>query len=154
MPTSIIQRGTPLIAALTVSLFAALATASQAGAATYYACVKKNGSAHVYAKKPKCKRGESKLSWNNVGPAGRNGVNGVNGVNGKNGNNGVNGANGATGFTSVLPTGATEVGTWAGQTTASSYIPISFNIPLASKPETTGHLRASVFLHRTAGGCH
>jgi hypothetical protein len=50
-----------------------LATASQAGAAKYYACIKKNGSARIYTKTLKCKPGESKVSWNNVGPAGRNG---------------------------------------------------------------------------------
>lgn len=94
MSTSITRRGIALLAAATFLLFAALVTASQAGATTYYACVKKNGSAHIYTKKPKCKKGESKLSWNNVGPAGRNGNNGVNGANGKNGTNGANGTNG------------------------------------------------------------
>lgn len=97
MSTSITRRGIALLAAGTISLFAALATASQAGAATYYACVKKNGSAHVYAKKPKCKKGESKLSWNKVGPAGKNGSNGASGKNGTNGTNGTNGANGTNG---------------------------------------------------------
>jgi len=97
MSTSITRRGTALLVAATISLLAALATASQAGAATYYACVKKNGSARIYSKKPKCRRGESKLSWNNVGPAGRNGLNGANGANGKNGANGTNGSNGKEG---------------------------------------------------------
>lgn len=97
MSPSITRRGIALLAAATFSLFAALATASQAGAATYYACVKKNGSAHIFTTKPKCKHGESKLSWNNVGPAGRNGSNGLNGANGKNGANGANGTNGKEG---------------------------------------------------------
>jgi hypothetical protein len=57
-----------------------------------YACVKKNGSARVFTKKPKCKKGEKKLSWNNEGPAGKNGVNGTNGTKGTNGTNGTNGA--------------------------------------------------------------
>src|SRR5947209_3437073 len=42
MSTSITRRGVTLLAAGSISLFAALATASQAGAATYYACIKKN----------------------------------------------------------------------------------------------------------------
>jgi hypothetical protein len=90
MSTSIIRRTTPLIAAATISLVATLATASPAGAATYYACVKKNGSARIYAKKPKCKHGEKKLSWNSPGPAGKNGITGANGKNGTNGTNGQN----------------------------------------------------------------
>jgi len=119
MSTSITRRGIALLAAGSISLFAALATASQAGAATYYACVKKNGSAHIFAKKPKCKRGESKISWNSVGPAGRNGVNGTGGKNGANGTNGTNGTNGKEGapggFFGVLPSGKMMSGTYASE---------------------------------------
>ena len=74
MSKSIVRRRTALLAAATISLLAMLATASQAGAVKYYACIKKNGSARIYTKTLKCKPGESKVSWNNVGPAGRNGV--------------------------------------------------------------------------------
>lgn len=97
MSTSVTRRGVALLAAATISLFAALAMASQAGAATYYACVKKNGSAHIFAKKPKCKKGESKLSWNNAGPAGKNGANGANGLSGANGKEGAQGPIGPQG---------------------------------------------------------
>jgi hypothetical protein len=114
MSTSVTRRGTAVLVAATISLLAALATASQAGAATYYACVKKNGSARIYSKKPKCKRGESKLSWNNRGPAGLNGANGKNGANGANGANGNNGKEGPAGpFGEVLPSGKTETGAFA-----------------------------------------
>lgn len=100
-------------AALTVS--AALATPRQADAATLYACIKKNGNARLFSRRPKCKRHESRLSWNTSGPAGRNGLNGSNGapgkdgaagrdgaagkdgVNGKDGLNGIDGANGVDG---------------------------------------------------------
>jgi hypothetical protein len=116
MSTSITRRGIAVLVAAMFSLFAALAMASQAGAATYYACVKKNGSAHIFTKKPKCKRGESKLSWNSPGPAGRNGLNGASGKNGTNGTNGINGANGKEGvpgpFGEVLPGGKTETGVY------------------------------------------
>jgi hypothetical protein len=116
MSTSITKRATMLFAAGTISLFAALATASQAAATTYYACVKKNGSAHIFSKKPKCRRGESKLSWNNIGPAGRNGANGANGRNGANGTNGTNGTDGAPGgFFGVLPSGKMMSGTFAAE---------------------------------------
>jgi hypothetical protein len=74
-----------------------LAGATSASASTLYACVKKNGSAHIYSKKPKCKKGESKLSWNTTGPAGTNGAPGAAGKNGANGTNGTNGSNGANG---------------------------------------------------------
>jgi hypothetical protein len=102
MSTAITRRGTPLVAAAIISLLAMLAMAPQAGATTYYACVKKNGAAHIYTKKPKCRRGESKLSWNSRGPAGRNGKNGANGANGKNGASGANGANGTNALVTPL----------------------------------------------------
>jgi hypothetical protein len=146
MSTSITRRGILLLAAATISLLAALATASQAGAATYYACVKKNGSAHIYTKKPKCKRGESKLSWNNVGPAGRNGVNGLNGKNGANGVNGVSGKEGPAGkegipgpFPGTLPQGITLRGNFniGGTAAAAGNVvegDISFGFQFASAP--------------------
>jgi hypothetical protein len=102
MSTSITRRGVTIGATAIIALLVALAVASQATAATYYACVKKNGSAHIYTKKPKCKKGESKLSWNNVGPAGRNGTNGANGKNGTNGTNGANGTNGTNALVTPL----------------------------------------------------
>src|SRR5690348_5420008 len=89
---------TPTLRRMLMALFAAaalmvgvLAGASAANAKTLYACVKKNGSAHVFCKKPKCKKGESKLSWNTSGPAGKNGANGSNGANGANGAGGAPG---------------------------------------------------------------
>jgi hypothetical protein len=97
MSTSITRRGVTIGAAAIIALLVTLAVASQATAATYYACVKKNGSAHIYTKKPRCKRGESKLSWNTVGPAGARGLNGKNGNNGANGTNGTNGTNATLG---------------------------------------------------------
>jgi hypothetical protein len=119
MSPSITRRGVALLPAATFTLFAALATTSQAGAARYYACVKGNGSAHVYAKKPRCRHGEKLLSWNIIGPAGRNGRRGTNGENGANGTNGRNGADGEAGapggFFGVLPSGEMMTGTYASQ---------------------------------------
>lgn len=84
--TTPIRRRAMLAAAAAGTLMAGgLAVVPQASAATLYACVKKNGSAHIYAKKPKCKKGESKLSWNSAGPAGKNGTNGTNGAAGAGG---------------------------------------------------------------------
>lgn len=85
MSTEARSRGTLAVALIAALMVAALAAASQAQASTLYACVKKNGSAKVYTKKPKCKKGEKLLSWNTVGPAGKNGEKGANGANGTNG---------------------------------------------------------------------
>jgi hypothetical protein len=97
MSSSINRRGVTMAAATIIALLATLAVASQATAATYYACVKKSGAAHIFTKKPKCRKGERKLSWNTVGPPGMNGANGANGLNGANGKNGTNGVAGKNG---------------------------------------------------------
>jgi hypothetical protein len=120
------------------ALFAALAVAPSADAATYYACVKKkSGAFRIVSRRTKCRRNEQKISFNSTGISGRNGANGRNGNNGKNGANGTNGTNGTTGFTSTLPKGATEEGTWAVVVPAVetvAFAAISFNIPLAAPP--------------------
>ena len=140
MSTSNTSRATALLAAAAISLLAALATASQAGATTYYACVKKSGAAHIFTKKPKCKSGESKLSWNSPGPAGKNGADGKNGANGTNGTNGANGTNGSKGqdLTSQTPlaSGQSESGAFAmgssGGTSGFASTGVSFAQPLAA----------------------
>jgi Collagen triple helix repeat (20 copies) len=52
-----------------------------------------------FHKKPKCKRGETKLSWNSQGVPGNSGAKGVNGVNGTNGKEGATGKEGKAGPT-------------------------------------------------------
>jgi len=97
MSTSIGRRGAALLALAGGLLLLAVAGAPAASAGTLYACAKKNGSARIFTKKPKCKRGETKLLWNKEGPAGRNGANGANGTNGTNGANGTAGREGKEG---------------------------------------------------------
>jgi hypothetical protein len=104
-----------LISVLVAIALIALAVASSAGASTLYACVnKRTGAARLFAYKPRCKRGQVRLSWNTQGPAGRNGVNGKNGATGKtgpagkNGNPGSNGTNGAVGGFAASKSGSTE----------------------------------------------
>jgi hypothetical protein len=88
----------PLAGWVAALVLAALVAAPQAGAATIYACVnKRTGAARLFASKPRCKRGQERLSWNTQGPAGKNGANGKNGATGKNGSNGKNGTNGTNG---------------------------------------------------------
>jgi hypothetical protein len=98
MSTLITRRSTAMLVATGALLFGTLAVAPDAGAATLYACVKKNGTPRVLTtKKPKCKKGETKLSWNIEGIGGKNGKNGMNGINGINGINGKDGKDGAPG---------------------------------------------------------
>jgi hypothetical protein len=145
MSTLITRRGAAVLVAAGALLFGTLAVAPDASAATLYACVKKNGTPRVLTtKKPKCKKGESKLSWNLAGIGGKNGINGINGLNGLNGTNGTNGTNGKdlTSHT-PLPSGESESGFYAagsGETKVSSGEPksgyvaqgISFSQPLAA----------------------
>ena len=122
--------------AIVGALLAALAVASSAQATTYYACVKrKGGSIRLVARGARCKRNERKISFNSQGVPGNKGSTGPKGATGKTGNTGTNGT---TGFTSTLPVGATEKGTWATQIHAANsgdFSAISFNIPLASAPK-------------------
>ncbi|HEX4435852.1 MAG TPA: hypothetical protein VH061_03560 [Solirubrobacteraceae bacterium] len=91
MSTLTARRGLLTLAVASALLVGSFAVAASASASTLYACVKKSGSAHVFAKKPKCKKGETKLSWSATGPAGKNGANGSNGANGTNGKDGAPG---------------------------------------------------------------
>jgi hypothetical protein len=130
------RRTTVLLCTAALLLVSAFAAAPQADAATLYACVKKNGAARVYTKKPKCKKGETKLSWNSDGVQGRNGLNGLNGLNGPNGANGSSGTNGKdlTSHT-PLPSGQSESGFFAAAAgeskTGYAATGISFSQPLA-----------------------
>ncbi len=89
------QRAIAGLAATGALSTAALAAAPVADARTVYACVKKNGTAHIYAKKPKCRKHETRLSWNSQGSAGSNGIGGSSGSNGTEGKEGKAGTNGA-----------------------------------------------------------
>src|SRR5437588_12481577 len=96
MSTPITGRGA-VFAAVGVLLLAAIATAPRSDASTLYACVKKSGATRIQTKKPRCKRDETKLSWNTTGSPGQNGANGKEGGAGKEGGSGGKGVTGATG---------------------------------------------------------
>jgi hypothetical protein len=72
---------------------------------------------------------------------GNRGYRGYRGYAGSAGVAGATGVAGVSGFTSTLPVGKTELGTWAGNVGSSAsspyYIPVSFEIPLAAKPVTS-----------------
>jgi hypothetical protein len=141
MYTSIIQRGTVALAAAGALMLATFAAAPQADASTLYACVKKNGTARFVSKKVKCKKGETKLSWNTEGPAGKNGTNGANGTNGTNGTNGKDGGpglNGAVAGYSVSQSGFIDI-------TAEEQLIISKTLP-------AGHYLVSAKVETSAAG--
>jgi hypothetical protein len=118
----------------------ALVAAPSANAATLYACVKKNGTARIFTKKPRCKKGEVRLSWNIEGPAGRNGLNGLNGTNGANGVNGKEGKEGPAGpLLEALPSGRSETGVYSLEG-AGSVIESGWGFPLQLGSEPTAHL--------------
>jgi hypothetical protein len=64
---------------------------------TIYACVKKNGDVTLSGENESCKRNESRVSWNIVGPRGPKGDTGATGPQGPKGDKGDTGATGATG---------------------------------------------------------
>jgi hypothetical protein len=148
MSTSITRRGLALITAAAISLIAAFAMASQADAATLYACVKKEGgSMRLVSQRTKCNsKSERKVSWSTTGPAGRNGANGINGANGAAGKDGVAGKDGKEGkegipgpFPGTLPKGITLRGTFniGGTAAAAGNVvegDISFGFQFASAP--------------------
>lgn len=104
MSTSIIRRSTPLIATAAISLGAMLASASPAGAATIYACVKKNGAVRIVGRTTRCRSREKKLGWNSSGPAGAKGTTGEKGATGTKGATGPKGETGGKGETGPAAT--------------------------------------------------
>jgi hypothetical protein len=68
--------------------------ASAAGDTTIKACADKKTGAMRYIAKGKCKKTETLLSWNQMGPQGQSGVTGAKGDAGTAGTNGTNGATG------------------------------------------------------------
>ena len=95
---------TPPMRPRALLLMAATATAlglapavTVARTSTFYACVKKNGTARISTKKLRCAKHETKMSWSARGPAGRNGAKGADGLSGASGANGRDGASGTNG---------------------------------------------------------
>jgi hypothetical protein len=121
----------PTITALAVSstlLLSGLALASQAGASTLYACVKKkSGTARFVSARTNCRRSERKISWNTQGVPGSNGAKGKNGKNGLVGKNGTNGKDGASGTNG-------KDGASAGLV---AFTDIAFELPLTKHAVTT-----------------
>jgi cysteine-rich repeat protein len=77
---------------------AALSAGSSASASTITACVKKStGAARIVSSSTRCKRGERRVTWKRIGPAGKQGPPGAQGATGAEGAQGTPGADGAPG---------------------------------------------------------
>jgi hypothetical protein len=105
MSVRFMRRLVAVSCATSVVAAASLAAAPTAGASTIYVCVKKkSGVMRLVDRKAKCKRGESKLTWNQSGPAGPAGKTGATGATGTTGSGGSAGLNGAVaGFSASEP---------------------------------------------------
>ncbi len=138
------------VSVLAALALVALGVATSAGASTLYACVnKRTGAARLFSYKPRCKRGQARLSWNTQGPAGKNGSNGKNGATGKSGptgktgNTGPSGTNAtvngysATGSESVAFTGGKEATILTKSLPAGNYI-ITAKTVLSATAATPG----------------
>ncbi len=98
MSTTITRRKVGLVGAVVVGIaVAAIIAVTQAQARNVYACVKGDGSTHIFAKKPKCGSGESKISWSSKGQRGSEGLPGPIGLVGPTGAAGSAGSKGVTG---------------------------------------------------------
>jgi hypothetical protein len=75
----------------------AVTYANAAGDATLKACANKKTGVMRYVSKGSCKKTETSLSWNQMGPQGLPGVTGIKGDTGAAGTNGPNGSNGTNG---------------------------------------------------------
>ena len=97
---------------LGAALVAVLATAggtyawASAGATstqTINACINGDGFLRLVGVNGNCRRGETPISWNTVGPAGQTGPTGAQGVAGRDGRDGQTGPQGPAGVSSVNP---------------------------------------------------
>jgi hypothetical protein len=93
-----------LLTAATATALILAPAVTVARTSTFYACVKKSGTARISTKKLRCAKHETKMSWSARGPAGRNGAkgaDGLSGASGANGRDGVSGTNGVSGTAGV-----------------------------------------------------
>ena len=95
MPFITSLRATAALVAAGGMLLAACASATNADASTIYACVRKDRILRVSTKRPRCRHGAMLLSWNKIGPTGRNGATGKTGPAGKTGATGKTGGGAA-----------------------------------------------------------
>jgi hypothetical protein len=86
-----------LLTAATATALILAPAVTVARTSTFYACVKKSGTARISTKKLRCAKHETKMSWSARGPAGRNGAKGADGLSGASGANGRDGASGTNG---------------------------------------------------------
>lgn len=97
------MRRTSILTSLAALLFSLGSLTAHAATVTYYACVTTaTGAIDIVSKTATCKAGQTKISWNQAGPAGPAGPKGATGATGPAGPKGAAGATGPAG-----PKGAT-----------------------------------------------
>jgi hypothetical protein len=116
MCTPMIRRSTATLASAGTLLLGVLGAASTTQAATIHACYKRgSGQLRILRAKQRCRKGESRVYWNTIGPPGKNGATGKNGTTGKTGatgtagKNGTNGTNGAVAGYSAKQAGGLDI---------------------------------------------
>jgi len=118
------------IGAVLVAVLAAAASTyawASAGAATQTlnACVEQNGQLRLVAVAGDCKKAETPLSWNTVGPAGPAGADGKQGPAGQNGSPGPQGPPGASGSAASDPNAVSATMTITGNGFGAGAIPVT-----------------------------
>jgi hypothetical protein len=122
------RRGALLLAAAGL-LAAVLVITAQSSASNIYACVKKSGAARISKTKPKCRKGEKKLTWSTRGPAGTTGANGASGSAGAEGAAGKKGATAAVAGFGAMQSSNLNL---KGQTTLAPVPGLSKELPAGS----------------------
>ena len=108
------MRQTLLLSSLAALLLSLGSLNAHAATVTYYACVTTaTGAIDIVSKTATCKAGQTKIMWNEVGPAGPKGATGATGPAGPKGATGATGAQGPTGATGPQGPPGFAVGTFA-----------------------------------------
>jgi hypothetical protein len=139
MSRRLTRRAITALAATAALLTAAFAAAPQADASTIYACVKKkSGTARFVSQKTKCRKSETRMSWNTSGTSGKNGANGLAGSQGAAGKEGKEGAPGKD-VPTVLAAGKSERGYYAAWGIGGGYLgtAITYQVPLSAPLDAT-----------------
>ena len=145
MTNAIPGRGQVVIGAL-LALLVSLTLATRAEAKTYYTCVaKKSGAIRFVGSKTKCRKSETKISFNSTGQNGKNGANGATGAPGATGATGAPGAAGtALGYAKVTATGEVVAGSARNVKTANVTKVGTAGYCFAGMPFTPGAAAANV----------
>ena len=154
------MRRTLILTSLAALLLLLGSLNAHAATVTYYACVTTaTGAIDIVSASTKCKAGQTKIMWNEVGPAGPKGATGATGHAGPKGATGAQGPQGPTGATGATgpqgPTGPAgiSVGYSATGGTVSNLGTLSTYVLLTNPIQTPGvyYINASALLNIASG---